>query len=56
MDASATYKFSKNITLTLEALNLTDQTENRWAYQDDPVVTRYAAVGRSFFAGIRFVY
>jgi len=56
VDASSTYKFNDRITLSLEALNLTNQTENRWAYQDDPVVTRYAAVGRSFFAGIRFVY
>ncbi|PHY21721.1 TonB-dependent receptor [Caulobacter sp. BP25] len=56
LDGSATYKLSKNITFTLEALNLTDQTENRWAYENDPVVTRYAAVGRSIFAGVRFVY
>ena len=56
LDGSATYKLTKNITLSLEALNLTDQKEERWAYQDDPVVSRYAATGRSVFMGARFVY
>ncbi len=56
LDGSATYKFNKYLTLSVDALNLTNQAENRWAYQNDPVTTRYAAVGRSIFAGIRFVY
>jgi TonB-dependent receptor len=56
LDGSATYKLSKNITFTLEALNLTDQKEQRWAYENDPVVTRYAATGRSVFMGVRLVY
>ncbi|WP_291877919.1 TonB-dependent receptor [Caulobacter sp.] len=56
LDGSMTYKFNKYLTLSVDALNLTNQAENRWAYQNDPVVTRYAAVGRSIFAGIRFVY
>ena len=56
LDGSMTYKVNKYITFSLEALNLTNQTENRWAYENDPVVTRYAAVGRSIFAGVRFVY
>ncbi len=56
LDGSMTYKFNKYLTLSVDALNLTNQTENRWAYQNDPVATRYAAVGRSIFAGIRFVY
>jgi TonB-dependent receptor len=56
LDGSMTYKFNKYLTLSVDALNLTNQTENRWAYQNDPVTTRYAAVGRSIFAGLRFVY
>ncbi len=56
LDGSMTYKLNDNITFSLEALNLTNQTENRWAYENDPVVTRYAAVGRSIFGGVRFVY
>jgi len=56
LDGSATYKLNKNITFSLEALNLTNQKEQRWAYENDPVVTRYAATGRSIFAGVRLVY
>lgn len=56
LDGSMTYKVNKYMTFSLEALNLTNQAENRWAYENDPVVTRYAAVGRSIFAGVRFVY
>jgi TonB-dependent receptor len=56
LDGSMTYKINKYMTFSLEALNLTNQAENRWAYENDPVVTRYAAVGRSIFAGVRFVY
>jgi iron complex outermembrane receptor protein len=56
VDASLTYNVSKNIVLTAEALNLTDQADSRWAYQDDPVVTSYGKTGRQYFVGARFVF
>lgn len=56
IDASMTYKVSKQVTLTLEALNLTNQTTNRWGYADDPVVTNYGSTGRQFFVGARAVF
>jgi iron complex outermembrane receptor protein len=56
VDASMTYKLSKQVTLTLEALNLTNQTTNRWGYADDPVVTNYGSTGRQFFIGARAVF
>ncbi|NBW08481.1 MAG: TonB-dependent receptor [Caulobacteraceae bacterium] len=56
IDASMTYKLNKQITLTLEALNLTNQTTNRWGYADDPVVTNYGSTGRQFFVGARAVF
>ncbi|WP_428156482.1 TonB-dependent receptor [Brevundimonas sp.] len=56
VDASATYKLTDNVTLTLEALNLTDQADERWAYQADPVVASYGSTGRQYFVGARFVF
>jgi iron complex outermembrane receptor protein len=56
VDASFSYKFSKNISLSIEALNLTEETSNRFGYADDPVVTQYSAPGRQFFVGFRMVY
>ena len=31
---------------SIEGLNLTNQTEDRWAYQDEPLVTQYSSTGR----------
>ncbi|QYF87105.1 TonB-dependent receptor [Brevundimonas sp. PAMC22021] len=56
VDASFTYKLSDAITLTAEALNLTDQKDERWSYQDDPVVANYASTGRQYFVGARFTF
>jgi TonB-dependent receptor len=56
VDASATYKLTDNVTITLEALNLTNQTDSRWAYQNDPVVQNYASTGRQYFVGARFTF
>lgn len=56
VDASAQLKVTENITLTLEALNLTDQTNNRFAYTGDPLTTAYQGSGRQFFFGGRVVF
>jgi iron complex outermembrane receptor protein len=56
VDASATYKLTDNVTITVEALNLTNQTDSRWAYQNDPVVQNYASTGRQYFIGARFTF
>lgn len=53
VDMSATYKLTDNVTLNLEALNLTNQTTNRWGYADDQVVTNYGSTGRQVFVGAR---
>jgi iron complex outermembrane receptor protein len=53
VDASLTYNVSESVLLTLEALNLTNQEDERWAYQDSPLVTQYRATGRQYFAGLR---
>ncbi len=56
VDASVTYKLSDVVTLTAEALNLTNQTTNRWGYADDRVTTNYGSTGRQFFIGARAVF
>ncbi|MEN5362775.1 TonB-dependent receptor domain-containing protein [Brevundimonas intermedia] len=56
VDASATFKVTDNITLTAEALNLTNQKDQRWGYQDDPVVQSYGSTGRQYFVGARFIF
>lgn len=56
VDAAFTYKLTDNVTITAEALNLTDQTDQRWAYQADPVVANYASTGRQYFVGARFTF
>ena len=51
-----TYKVTDNISVTLEALNLTNQANSRWAYQDSPVVTSYGVNGRQIFLGARMTF
>ncbi|MFC4308766.1 TonB-dependent receptor [Steroidobacter flavus] len=53
VDASVSYELSDAVTLSLEALNLTNQADERWAYQDNPLVTQYRSTGRQYFAGVR---
>lgn len=56
VDASVTYQLRQNVTLTAEALNLTNQTTNRWSYAEDRVVSNYGSSGRMFFVGARMSF
>lgn len=53
IDATVTWQTTDFLSLTVEGLNLTNQTEDRWAYANDPVVTQYSSTGRQIFAGFR---
>jgi iron complex outermembrane recepter protein len=53
IDAAVKFQVTDWLQFTVEALNLTNQTENRWAYQDEPLVTQYSSTGRQVFAGFR---
>ncbi|WP_129644453.1 TonB-dependent receptor [Peristeroidobacter agariperforans] len=53
VDASVSYVVNDAITLNFEALNLTNQADERWAYQQSPLVTQYRSTGRQYFAGVR---
>ncbi|WP_395650782.1 TonB-dependent receptor domain-containing protein [Brevundimonas sp.] len=56
VDMSMSYKLTDNITVNLEALNLTNQTTNRWGYADDRVTTNYGSTGRQVFVGARMSF
>jgi TonB-dependent receptor len=56
VDFSTSYKITRNITLTAEGLNITNQTSNRYAYQDNPVVTQYASSGPVYRVGARLKF
>ncbi|HEY6123221.1 MAG TPA: TonB-dependent receptor [Steroidobacteraceae bacterium] len=53
IDASVRYQFNDHLSMSIEGLNLTNQTEDRWAYEAEPLVTQYSSTGRQIFAGFR---
>src|SRR5262249_14837830 len=56
VDAAATYNINKYMAVRFEALNLTNQTINRFGYAADQFVTQYGSTGRQFNAGIQIKY
>ncbi|MDE2495553.1 MAG: TonB-dependent receptor [Alphaproteobacteria bacterium] len=56
VDASFSYDINENMEFTLDALNLTNQPDRRWAYVNSPQVTNYASTGREIYAGFRLKY
>ncbi|MEO6361352.1 MAG: TonB-dependent receptor [Sphingomicrobium sp.] len=56
VDAAFSYKVNRFLSLSLEGLNLTNQTTNRYAYQDNPVVTQYASSGPVYRVGARLKF
>jgi TonB-dependent receptor len=53
IDASVTWQATDWLSVSIEGLNLTNQTEDRWAYAQEPLVTQYSSTGRQIFAGFR---
>jgi TonB-dependent receptor len=56
VDASVRWNIMENFSVTLEMLNLTNQTIDRYAYVDNPVVTQYGSTGRQYALGMRYRY
>jgi iron complex outermembrane recepter protein len=56
IDASIRWNVTDNLAISLEGLNLTNQTTDRFAYVDSPVVSQYGSTGRQFVLGARFKY
>jgi len=56
VDASFRYIVNDNLSFGLEILNITNQTSDRFAYVDNPVVTQYGSTGRQFTMGMRYKF
>jgi TonB-dependent receptor len=56
VDFSASYQVTKFFSVTAEGLNLTNQTSNRYAYSENPVVTQYASSGPTYRVGARLKF
>ena len=54
IDASMSFAVTDWASLTLEGLNLTNQTSDRYAYSGQDAVTLYASSGPIYRAGVRF--
>ncbi len=53
VDAAISFNLFKALSISLEGLNLTNQTSNRFAYEGQEAVTQYASAGRVFRVGAR---
>ena len=56
VDASMRFNLFRNVAITLEGLNLTNQTSNRYAYEGQNAVTQYASSGRVYRVGARLTF
>ncbi|MGN6374268.1 MAG: hypothetical protein ACTHMG_01810, partial [Sphingomonas sp.] len=56
VDASLSYKLSPHITLTADALNLTNEPTSYWDGQDRLDQQVYSKTGRQFFFGARYKF
>jgi len=55
-DASFSYDFNDNVTFSLEAINLTEEPNNKWAYEDVKIAQQSQSYGRIITAGVRLKF
>jgi iron complex outermembrane receptor protein len=53
VDASATYTLNEHFSLTLEAVNLTNEVQDQY-YDSSDLVSFYHETGREYFLGFRY--
>ncbi len=56
LDFSSSYNVNENFTLTLEALNLTDEVDDQWVDSTGNRLSYYHYQGRQYFLGARFKF
>jgi len=56
VDLSFRWTFNEKLSVSLEALNITNQTTDEFAYVDNPVVTKYGSSGTQYTMGMRYKY
>jgi TonB-dependent receptor len=55
-DFSSTYNFTDNFSMSLEALNLSDEVDDQWVSAAGNRLSYYHHQGRQYFLGARFKY
>lgn len=54
LDAAASYAVTKRVSLTFEAINLTDRPDDRWISSDRKNSQLYSHTGREYYLGARY--
>ncbi|MBE8716349.1 TonB-dependent receptor [Cellvibrio polysaccharolyticus] len=55
-DFNMSYRFTKQLTLSFEAINLTDAFDDRFAGSDVQTPLKYSHTGRQYYLGARYKY
>jgi len=55
-DASFSYQFNERASLSIDAINLTEEPTNRWAYEDVELAQQSQSYGRIITVGVRLKY
>ncbi|MEW5683805.1 MAG: TonB-dependent receptor [Pseudomonadota bacterium] len=56
VDASASYQLTDRLTINLEAINLTDEFDDRWVSSERKSSEEYVHTGRQVYAGFRYKF
>ena len=56
VDFSSSYNINENLSVSLEALNLTDEVDDQWVDSVGNRLSYYHHQGRTYFVGARFKY
>ena len=56
IDAAATFKLTDQVTFTLEAINLTDEFDDRWISSVRESSEEYVHTGRQYYVGVRYKF
>jgi TonB-dependent receptor len=56
LDFNASYNINENLTVSFEAINLTDQYDDKWVGRDLQAMDTYVHSGRQFFLGASYKY
>ncbi len=56
VDFSSSYNINENLSVSLEALNLTDEVDDQWVDSTGNRLSYYHHQGTTYFVGARFKY
>ena len=56
IDFSSSYNFNEHFSISLEALNITDEVQDQWVGSDADRLSYYHHQGTQYYLGARFKY